>query len=529
MALNIVQQERQVQQLSDDMLRQMLFQMTQTGQVGTPQQILVAGEIQARKDARQKAMAGQGNKTPVIFDLLTDGAMPPQMPPQMPTQTAMLPENAGGIAGLPAPNMDNMEPYTAAAGGLVAFSNGGVTDIVEKETREIEQGLRSDYSREAKARMAEITRQRSQTNAEFLKRQQEQMLSQGRGLVPQMASPGVAPPAAPPPTPPSVTGMPVGTADVRAQMRQADNAGLAALGQAQQMDAAPTVREKTDGTTPAAPAAPAAIGMPGTDYSKIFSQAMGFAKEALPDEPTSTEPEKKPKQLIEERNQLYKDLGIEDPTKLRREQLEKEIKGAKTEKEQAGWLRLAEFGFNWASQNGPTLQAAAKAGAAVTPGLMSDLKDLRKLDRERQKELTGLAALDAQAQRATADSVLAEIEKRREQRENRLQRLEDRRATVAASIAGNVISAENQKGIASLQSATTLQAAQLTRDTTLAKLAEQLAETETKNVIDAATTMVTKRFDYANLDDDQKKDALLAAVRAVKEARRVAGTTVTPR
>jgi hypothetical protein len=51
--------------------------------------------------------------------------MPPEMQQQMQQQIAMLPENAGGVAALPAPNMDNMEPYTAAAGGMVAFDDGG--------------------------------------------------------------------------------------------------------------------------------------------------------------------------------------------------------------------------------------------------------------------------------------------------------------------------------------------------------------------------------------------------------------------
>lgn len=541
MALNIVQQERQMQRLPDDMLRQMLIQMTQTGQVGTPQYILAAGEIQTRKDARQKAMAGQGNTTPVISDLLTGGAMPPQMP----TQTAMLPEDAGGIAALPAPNMDNIAEM--AAGGLVAFEDGGrvarfqaggvpLVDVLRTLTMD-ERRFYQQTGRLPERAQAMLT---GQIPLPVTPTPGMGKAGTGPATITMLADPNV-PAQMPLPrdmrfypgvspliqqqtvAAPSATGVPTGTADARAQMRQAENVGLAAL--RQQTSSAPTVREKTDGTTPAVSAAPAVMGVPGSDYSNIFSQALGFAKQAIPDEPAPTEPEKRPKQLIEERNQLYKDLGIEDPTKLRREQLEKEMQEAKTEKEQAGWMRLAEFGFNWASQNGPTLQAAAKAGAAVTPGLMSDLKDLRKLDRDRQKELAGLAALDAQAQRATADSVLAEIEKRREQRENRLQRIEDRRATVAASLAGSVISAETQKSVASLQ----LQAAKLTRDTTLAKLAEQLSETETKNIIDAATSMVTKRMDYATLTDEEKKNALLEAVRTIKQGRALASTTVTPR
>ena len=516
MGPNIIQQESRMRSIPDAALRQMLIQMTQTGQVGTPEYLLAAGEIQSRKDARAKAAAGQGNPTPIIADLLTGGAMPPQMP--------MLPENAGGVAALPAPNMDNVAEM--AAGGIVAFSSGGSGDIIERETREIEQGRRSDYSPEAKARMAEITRQRSQADTDFLKRQQNQMISQGRGLVPQMAAPGVNIPVTPPT--PSVTGMPTGTADFRAQMRQADNAGLAALAQQAgqlQGQQGPTVKEKPDGAAPAA--APVVAAMPQLSYEDAFKQAQGFAEKVVPGLPAEEAVD--PKKMIEARNKLYKDLNIEDPTKLRREQLDKEIKNAKSEKEQAGWMRLAEFGFNWASQNGPALQAAAKAGAAVMPGLMSDLKDLRKLDRDQQKELAGLAALDAQAQRTTADSVLAEIEKKRERRATQLENINNRRATVAASVAGNVISSQTSLATAKLSSDTSLQTTKMTTDATLARLAEQLAETETKNIIDAATTMVTKRMDYAGLTDEEKKTALLDAVRTIKEGRRLAGTTVTPR
>jgi len=90
--------------------------------------IMVAGELQARKDFREKAATPKVYDTPVIADLLTGGAMPP-----MPQQMAALPENAGGVAALPAPNMDDVE--TMAAGGLVAFSNGGQPAISLDEER----------------------------------------------------------------------------------------------------------------------------------------------------------------------------------------------------------------------------------------------------------------------------------------------------------------------------------------------------------------------------------------------------------
>jgi hypothetical protein len=447
MGPNIIQQESRMRSIPDEALREMLMRMSaQPDKMGTPEFLLVAGEIQSRKDARAKAMAGQGNPTPVIADLLTGGAMPPQMQPQIP----MLPENAGGVAALPAPNMDNVAEM--AAGGIVAFSDGGRT-----LTR---RGYRGAPEEEDLAE--EIQRRLTRRGAR-------------PSLTPAAAAPLAAPIAA-------------------AEPAVAAPAGIEALGQTQAAPAvppAPTVRE----INPPAPAAAA----PTLSYADAFNQAQGFAKKLLPDLPAEEAVD--PKTMIQDRNKLYKDLGIADPTSMRREQLESEIKNAKSEKEQAGWMRLAEFGFNWASQNGPALQAAAKAGAAVAPGLISDLKDLRKIERDQQKELAGLAALDAQAQRATADSVLAEIQKQRERRETRIENLETRRATVAASVAGNVISAGTQREVAGMQASALKDERDLARKDKRAQVALDSAEQAARDILDPVErTNAIKRYFRAFYD-----------------------------
>lgn len=124
--MNIVQMENRMKGVPDEALRQMLIQMTQAGAVGTPEYILAAGEIQARKNTRQKAAMGQGNPTPVIAELITGGAMPPMPQQQMPQQMAQAPAE-GGVAALPAPSA----AQEFATGGVVAFSGGGssATDI----------------------------------------------------------------------------------------------------------------------------------------------------------------------------------------------------------------------------------------------------------------------------------------------------------------------------------------------------------------------------------------------------------------
>jgi hypothetical protein len=119
--MNIVQMGNRMKGVPDEALRQMYVNMARDPyKVGTPDFIMLAGEIQARKDMRQKAAMGQGSKTSVIADLLTEGAMPPMPQQQMPQQMAQAPAE-GGVAALPAPSA----AQEFATGGMVAFSNGG--------------------------------------------------------------------------------------------------------------------------------------------------------------------------------------------------------------------------------------------------------------------------------------------------------------------------------------------------------------------------------------------------------------------
>lgn len=123
--MNIVQKESRMKSIPDDALRQMYVNLARDPyQVGTPNFLLVAGEMQARKNAEQQAAIGRGDKTPVIQDLLAYAGGVPQQ--QMPQQMAQAPAE-GGVAALPAPSAEQ----EFAAGGMVAFSNGGssATDI----------------------------------------------------------------------------------------------------------------------------------------------------------------------------------------------------------------------------------------------------------------------------------------------------------------------------------------------------------------------------------------------------------------
>lgn len=100
-----------------------------------------------------------------------------------------------GVAGLPInPNMFKRQDY--AGGGIVAFagpSGSMVEDIVEKETREIEQGRRSGYSDEAKRIMRQQSDQNQAAQADYLKREQQRALESSREIARQGGAPSKAP------------------------------------------------------------------------------------------------------------------------------------------------------------------------------------------------------------------------------------------------------------------------------------------------------------------------------------------------
>jgi septal ring factor EnvC (AmiA/AmiB activator) len=148
--------------------------------------------------------------------------------------------------------------------------------------------------------------------------------------------------------------------------------------------------------------------------------------------------------------QLFKDLGIPDPTQMRREQLDEEIKNAKSEKTQAGWRWLANFGATWAATGGPTLQAMTKSGEKTMPGLMDDIKDINKLQRDQRKELAGLAALDAQAKRDMTAKARDRLNSERARAEDRLDNYNKQITTLGASIGGQLVQRDTSLQVAKI-------------------------------------------------------------------------------
>jgi hypothetical protein len=502
-------------------------------QVGSPEYLLVAGHLQTLKDLGSGLKGMAPKQEPVIAELLSgvnlqsqQSPMPQQMqaPPQ--TQTPIrLPEQAGGVAALPTPNLDETD---FAGGGIVAFGDGG--DVERFQTggsanvRQFGTTIPSmlgsfgtperALGRPATSLLTEYGTPRSRKEIEEMIRSQNPNATAGE-IQTRVAQ---------------VMSLPTTQAITPATLATTPTVSTPAI--------APTATPAAASLAPAAPAAPSTPAVPtvaavrrvdggGEGIAGIpavkpptFEDPMRMAERFIPREMGPPAPEQTPIQALEEQKAFYKAAGVDmDPNRTRREQVEKELGEAKAERNEAGLMRLAEFGFRWASQNGSFLQAAAKAGAEVAPGLISDLKDLKKLDRERNKELAGIKALDAQMQRATADSARDSLRRKIERKEDRLFETDKARAGIAANIAVTQTSAK-----ASLASAS------IGAQATIAKLNESLGETQTKNIVDAALKSLQGNLSYANGDPATQDKLLSDAIARVMQARATAEKpTVTPR
>jgi hypothetical protein len=502
-------------------------------QVGSPEYILVAGHLQTLKDLGSGLKGMAPKQPPVMAELLSGVNLQPQqapMPQQMqappPTQTPIqLPEQAGGVAALPTPNLDETD---FAGGGIVAFGDGG--DVERFQTggsanvRQFGTTIPSmlgafgtperALGRPATSMLTEYGTPRSRKEIEDMIRSQNPNATAGE-IQTRLAQ---------------VMSLPTTQAITPATLATTPTVSVPAI--------APTATPAAASLAPAAPAVPSAPAVPtvaavrrvdggGEGIASIptvkpptFEDPMRMAERFIPREMGPAAPEQTPMQALEEQREFYKAAGVDmDPNKARREQVEKELGEAKAERNEAGLMRLAEFGFRWASQNGPFLQAAAKAGAEVAPGLISDLRDLKKLDRERNKELAGIKALDAQMQRATADSARDSLRRKIERKEDRLFETDKARAGIAANLAASTISAK-----------TSLAAASMSAQATIAKLNESLGETQTKNIVDAAVKALSGNLAYSSGDAATKDKLLSDEIDRIMKARATAQKpTVTPR
>ena len=415
---NIVQQENQLRSLPDQALRTMLLQMGQTGQVGSPEYLLAAGEMQARKNIRQQAQMGQPQQPPVIAELLAGAPMQGQGQPQ--PQGQPMPAEAG-VAALPAQNLEALDQPQYADGGIVAFSNGGSSSRVPTEA-EVKAAYERWMSSKPSFFMPTPKGDLSIKAAEDEYTRLLQAFQSGRpveGLTPLAVQ--------------------------QAQSTIAAKDGVAAPSTATAPDAG-AGGDKGITQLPAAKTAPVGGG--------LISQTRNFMDAFYP---VAKEPAPTLSDVTERNRAAYEAAGVDfDPNKELREQIMEERANRAGDKEKAGWQALAQFGLTLASTPGDFLSAVGKAGLPALKEYASEVKELKKLARDDDRLISQLKAADNQLKANFTQKNLDSFDKLMEQHQTN----QARAGQIAATVAGGITSLEASKeGRADIRKDTMLKSA----------------------------------------------------------------------
>jgi len=178
------------------------------------------------------------------------------------------------------------------------------------------------------------------------------------------------------------------------------------------------------------------------NYSLLKSEAENIAGEfagTTPNVPTNADATRKALDIYAAANVDF------DLFKKQAEALTKEKANIKLDKREAGSIRLIEAGLGILGGESP--HAFVNIGKGASPalkGLAEDLKDIKKLDRERDKEIRNLQVAENQL-RAGVGKDAFDIINRAEQRLDTFNR-EDRQ--LRASIFNNLISSETTRAVA---------------------------------------------------------------------------------
>jgi type II secretory pathway component PulJ len=430
------------------------------------------------------------------------------MQQQAAPQVAALPEDSG-VAALAAPNMESMDGY--AGGGIVAFDEGGSVNYDEGGAMRFNAAgqvsvpsvlgaFGGPAQRTATVPMSFVNG--IPVTTEFgtpLDRKRLEEIIRARN--------------------PNITAGELQTAVANAMNQARAQIAPTPAAAINQVAAAP------QGVAQVAPAPTAAAGKPtvrridgGAQDSGIPNYGaprnvdpMAFAERFAP-LPTGLMPTQTPIEAARAERAMYEELGIDlDPYKKRRESLESEAANSKADRERLGYEALLEFGGRLGTTPGSLLRAATVAGSETAPSIISGLREVKKLDRERNKELADLNAIRAKMDKDLTDAGIARLQRQKDKAEERLFNIQDRRAQIASGIASQQM--QGQYGLAS---------ASLSARATIAKLEEQLGETQTKNIVDAASKLLAGNMSYISADPATQDTMLQQAIQQVMRARALA-------
>lgn len=334
-------------------------------------------------------------------------------------KAVMQPAMDQGVAALPVGGIGEIGNYTGAGGGIVAFDDGGPVQHYQNRglVRGDQLALFPELAAEAVAEVPE-SRRASFTNA---LRRMFGMKGLGTlsALYPlyDLHSTGMD----------YDTGigygtpeeqMTIGTIPPSPRVRPVDKA-------AQEKAA----KEKTAAPAPATEKAPPVIKPPSSDVAKEEAGLGSLVDKFY----GPTQKAKSLQDITQERLALYKQLGIqEDPYAAAREALQKDRATDAEARREAGWSRLLEAGLGIMGGESPyAFTNIGKGAQAAAKGAAEDMKEFRKIERERKKAEADYNIASNAYKKSGADTDLATAEKERARVDNLNMKRADAGMTVA--------------------------------------------------------------------------------------------------
>ena len=212
---------------------------------------------------------------------------------------------------------------------------------------------------------------------------------------------------------------------------------------ASQAPPAATAQTSTQAAPSEAPKAdrpPVAIRPAG--YDDLFKRAQSIAGQISP----AIEPVPTVKEEVAQQRAAMQEAGYDfNLIKDQISQIRQEKEQSKEDRKEAVNLRLLEAGLGILGGESP--YAFVNIGKGASPalkGLSEDIKDLKKIDRERDKAMRDLSVAENQVASGMGLAAL----KARESAQDRIARADEARATRTASIFSTLTSADTQRYVA---------------------------------------------------------------------------------
>lgn len=350
-------------------------------------EMVLRQKMQAQKAQQGAAALPLANAPKVVQQDLSQAQQ--MMRPQMPQQ-AIQPRTDMGIGAVPAPNMEQMgEPKMMAAGGIVAFDDGG-------PVRHFQYG---GSTARVPSFMSAFGGSSERTN-----------------IVPPTMMGGVIIAA---------DGVPRSIADIEKGIRAANPNATEGEIKGMLQNALATLQPKAPPSIARTPttSAPAVIAQTAAPAAALLAPAAPPAPAApvgiaaldtrLVDKLLPMPAEKPRKEITAERLAAYKELGVDpDIYKKQIAELEKQKISDAEARREAGWGRALEAGLGIMGGTSPYgFTNIGQGSAPAAKGAMEDAKEFRKLERDRKKTEADLLVAQNAYNKSGADADLARVEK----------------------------------------------------------------------------------------------------------------------